>query len=800
MLPGKSLRLDLLAFLLLVVFVVGFCKDLVFWGEVPSYRDLTNYFYPLRYSLYESYHAGELPLWDRHFAQGFPNLAGFQSGAFYPPHLVFLVLSFFQSIRALFIFHFLIAAIGTYCLMRRWNYTRDLAIVGALLFTLGGVIVSLTNLLNHFQSAVWLPWLILVWERLLINPRWNSFLCFILVGALQLLAGSPELYAMSMGLALLHGFWIRDAGSEVSCGRIVGFFVAANVVMLAVIMAQALPTLELLMQSRRGGQAIPQSEALMWSFQPSSLLNLFFLDKEIEPEIAGGMRMFFTRQVPFLLSSYVGIAALFGVALWFYYGSRREKRLLSALCLGTLALALGSNALLYPFLLKHFPVLSAVRFPEKVFFLTNALLWFMAMRGLQAISLHQSKISIGPQIIMGVICFLWAGVYAISVVKSELVSDFIAWTSNIPPLSEAHSQATAAVLANLQRQLLLSLALAFLLILRKTQNLKPCLCSILLVSVVFVDLAWAHRSFLFSLHPSKVNASQPILQPSESGLTRLFFYPSPQDLHPAYFTVWGQPTYANAVALSYQNYLPNVGVISGIDYFQEIDALLRSPYSEFLSVANNLKFENQIKLLRTFNVGYMVSFRELPERGVRLIRRFPEYFSWLYKVDNTFPRVMIVARSSVEKDPVKTLQRLASLDFDPNTEVILNEAVKSHSLAILQAQAKITSYKNNRVTIEATTNEAGILVLAESYYPGWKAYVDGNETTLLKANHFYRAVELSKGDHNVEFIYDPLSFRVGMIVSSATLVILGFVSAILYLRRRPNVVRYPAVKLDLAKF
>jgi hypothetical protein len=254
------------------------------------------------------------------------------------------------------------------------------------------------------------------------------------------------------------------------------------------------------------------------------------------------------------------------------------------------------------------------------------------------------------------------------------------------------------------------------------------------------------------------------------------------------------------VALSYQNYLPNVGVISGIDYFQEIDALLRSPYSEFLSVANNLKFENQIKLLRTFNVGYMVSFRELPERGVRLIRRFPEYFSWLYKVDNTFPRVMIVARSSVEKDPVKTLQRLASLDFDPNTEVILNEAVKSHSLARLQAQAKITSHKNSRVTIDATTNEAGILVLAESYYPGWKAYVDGNETTLLKANHFYRAVELSKGDHIVEFIYDPLSFRVGMIVSSATLVILGFVSAILCLRRRPNVVRYPAVKLDLAKF
>jgi hypothetical protein len=75
--------------------------------------------------------------------------------------------------------------------------------------------------------------------------------------------------------------------------------------------------------------------------------------------------------------------------------------------------------------------------------------------------------------------------------------------------------------------------------------------------------------------------------------------------------------------------LPNVGVISGIDYFQEIDALLRRPYSEFLSVANNLKFENQIKLLRTFNVGYLVSFRELPERGLRIASRHPDRFGSL---------------------------------------------------------------------------------------------------------------------------------------------------------------------------
>ena len=165
--PLEKKCADYASVLVLMLCVLWFCQDLVINGEVPFFRDLTNYFYPLRYSLYESYRAGQLPLWDRHFAQGFPNLAAFQTGVFYPPHFIFYFLDFFPTIRVLFIFHFLVAALGTYWLLRYWGYSCSLAVVGSLLFTLGGVIVSLSNLLNHFQTAVWLPWVILSWERVL---------------------------------------------------------------------------------------------------------------------------------------------------------------------------------------------------------------------------------------------------------------------------------------------------------------------------------------------------------------------------------------------------------------------------------------------------------------------------------------------------------------------------------------------------------------------------------------------------------------------------------------------------------
>src|SRR5262245_40140154 len=121
---------------------------------------------------------------------GFPLLAAFQSGVFYPPHLLLLLLSFFPAIRAIFIFHFLIAWIGAYYLCRNWKFPTYLSVVGALLFALGGTVVSLSNLLNHFQTAVWLPWIILSWEKLLNSRSWKNFLAFTLIAAMQFLAGS----------------------------------------------------------------------------------------------------------------------------------------------------------------------------------------------------------------------------------------------------------------------------------------------------------------------------------------------------------------------------------------------------------------------------------------------------------------------------------------------------------------------------------------------------------------------------------------------------------------------------------
>ncbi|MEA3339483.1 MAG: YfhO family protein [Chloroflexota bacterium] len=79
----------------------------------------------------------------------------------------------------------------------------------------------------------------------------------------------------------------------------------------------------------------------------------------------------------------------------------------------------------------------------------------------------------------------------------------------------------------------------------------------------------------------------------------------------------------------------------------------------------------------------------------------------------------------------------------------------------------------NRVTIRAALDAPGYLVLADTYYPGWRAMVDGDPADILRANYSFRAVWLEAGEHVVEMTYRPTSALAGGAISLAALVLLG---------------------------
>jgi uncharacterized membrane protein YfhO len=101
-------------------------------------------------------------------------------------------------------------------------------------------------------------------------------------------------------------------------------------------------------------------------------------------------------------------------------------------------------------------------------------------------------------------------------------------------------------------------------------------------------------------------------------------------------------------------------------------------------------------------------------------------------------------------------------------------------------EVEILSESNNRLALQVEVAEDNLLVLSDTYYPGWKAFVNGKKTKIYRADYNFRAIPLTAGTHRVEFVYDPISFELG---AGATLLgIMGCIGIGWAARRRgsPN--------------
>jgi len=774
-------RKDSLALLLLAALIVFFAGEMVWGDKLPLYRDLGTYFYPMRFSLAESFKTGGLPLWDRHVAMGYPLLADFQSGAFYPPHLLFLILSFFAAVRTLFVVHYLIGGAGAYLIFRRWGYSPFLAVIAGVLFTLGGTMVSLTNVLNHFQAAVWLPWAVLCADEFFRERSWKNFLFLTAVLTVQFLAGSPEVYLITQALVFLYCLRAGAAGAR-DVGAAFLTLAGANLIVAGLSMAQILPTLELFSESR-ARVPFTLGEAADWSLRPLNLLNFFFIDKAVDAASYTSPKLFFSGRTPFMLSYYMGALVPLAALLWLYYGSRREKVVVLALIGFSLAAALGTYTPLYPFLFTHLPFFKIFRFPEKFIFITYAALLYAALAGLR--DFLQSELDWKRPFFLAALLFV-AELLLYGYLRwhpSEL-SRFIAWSIHDAAATDATLKRSSLFFVHFETALALGFGILAILLFKKTGRLRPWLFTTLLTALAFGDLYSAHRSYQF-LAPTEIMERSPrLLERPDAEPNRLFYYPGAADVHPSYFTLPRELPLNEFHAVVFGSLLPNQGVLFGFDYMQELDALGRWPYLAFLGEARKLDRPRLFHLLGALNVQYVTALHALPEEGIATARAMPERYSWLYKIDKVVPRAYIVQQTVVEADARKTIARLASLEFDAAKTAVVQEGPALSASPGARANVRIARYENTTVDIEASLDAPGMLVLADSYYPGWRVFVDDKEGEILRANLFFRGVRLPPGAHRVEFRYKPRSFRIGLWLSLATLAALALASAVVFVSKR----------------
>jgi hypothetical protein len=146
---------------------------------------------------------------------------------------------------------------------------------------------------------------------------------------------------------------------------------------------------------------------------------------------------------------------------------------------------------------------------------------------------------------------------------------------------------------------------------------------------------------------------------------------------------------------------------------------------------------------------------------------------WIYENPNVLPRAYAVHRVEVAAGE-NLLGRMSSPDFNPWTTALLEEPLPAEQAASLAAAplrspsaARIERYEPHRVEVVAEMQDPGLLVLSDTYYPGWEVTVDGSDAVLLRTNYALRGVYLPAGVHQVVFRFVPTVFRTGLIVAAA---------------------------------
>jgi len=252
------------------------------------------------------------------------------------------------------------------------------------------------------------------------------------------------------------------------------------------------------------------------------------------------------------------------------------------------------------------------------------------------------------------------------------------------------------------------------------------------------------------------------------------------------------------------NVLPqNFWMPYGLEAASGYDALLPLNTGRFLAAVETGKIHDSISrvhlltnfnspLFKLLNVRFFLVKKQDGQGRFTPKGKYPDYFmkNSQYRLvfeDKTvgifedlkyMPRAWLVENFVVEKDPEKIIKILQEPEFDPLKKVVLEEQPEVNlDLEKKRNGGESVDFgvtENARKSYVVKTDKGGILFESAAFFPGWKAYIDGRETKIFKANLAFRAIIIPPGIHEGRFYYEPKSFLIGMIMSFTSFIYLFF--------------------------
>ena len=190
--------------------------------------------------------------------------------------------------------------------------------------------------------------------------------------------------------------------------------------------------------------------------------------------------------------------------------------------------------------------------------------------------------------------------------------------------------------------------------------------------------------------------------------------------------------------------------------------------------ASNISAETTLKLAAKFE--NIVSTKEASgnfSQVMDILKDRPKNFPVFSGDDSSTLPLISLGAQAVFLNETNVLRALASAEFDSRRVVYLPPEFAATVGVINEEKARIVSQRlsAHQIQAEVETDGSAVMVVAQSYYWPWRAYVDGRWTPLFRANHAFQSLVVPAGRHRVELVYQDRKFVAGLAVSGATLLL-----------------------------
>lgn len=702
--------------------------------------DVISQIYPFKVYLIESLKKGIIPLWNPFMFGGYPFLANIQVGFFNLTNLFYLFLPFLTAWGLQTAFQPLLAATFTYLFLRSLNLTKMASVFGGLIYAFSGFMIIWLEWNVHGYAMAFLPLLLFLTNKYYQTGKtyFGPLISLALAG--EIFAGYPQLIVY-LGLALL----IFVATQFGLFQKRTFFWLGWLVLGVTLSSIQLLPTAELFWMSQRRLETLSFEQ----SFLPWQHLISFLAPDFFGNNVTGNFwgKGDYTNNV-----GYTGLTALIltGLAL---KRIRKEKAVFFFVLLLTLSLILALPTPVAIFFARFNGAMAATR----ILFLANFSLASLAGLAYHFLSKEKGKLSdlkwVLPLflVLAGLFFFSWQEYR-----HSALINLRVGLRNLFLPGAIALTVGTFLVLAQFRNQLLKKVSLVAIFILAIAELFR---------------FGWKYTPFI---RKELVFPETPVIRFLKE--------------RPGIFRVEGGDAVPMNMLMAY-----NVQSLSAYDpmYPQRL--------AQFLSLIEGGKIDSpqtrygqldsyDSPLFDLNNIGYVLAVkRDSQERP----DPYGNSLNWKFKLaklkpvfedksvvvlenTNCLPRAFLVRHYLVEETAEQIAARLQAREFDPQKTVVLEKEPGVILAGEIEAGETVepTVFNPGREEFLVTVKKPALLLLSESDYPGWEATIDGQKTEIFRSDFALQSVLVPAGEHQVRFVYRPISFRLGLSISGVSLAFL----------------------------